>query len=139
MTPVICQYCGKSAVLVSDTEIYGRTFGKQFWLCRKCDAYVGCHRGSSYPLGILADKELRGLKVLGHSLFDCIWRAAMKRKNWGKGRSRNAAYVWLSKITGIPLEECHFGMMTKEKCLVAIHALEAFHLQLQAKRKGSER
>ena len=107
-----CNYCGKEAEWVENKEIYGKNYGKSYmvWLCRDCDAYVGCHNNTKEPLGILANKELRELRKQAHALFDPIWKE--------KG-SRAKAYAWLVKNTGVQ----HIGESTKEEALKVISFL----------------
>lgn len=45
---VVCPYCGELAELIDSKEIYSRSYGKA-WICRTCDAYVGCHKGTHKP------------------------------------------------------------------------------------------
>lgn len=107
----ICPYCGRKAILENDSAIYGRSYGKQLWLCRnfpRCDAYVGCHVGTDVPLGRMANKELREAKKKAHAAFDSLWRT-------GK-MSRAIAYKWLAEKMGMLLAECHIGMFDVEDC-----------------------
>ena len=82
--PVICPYCNVPAKLVSSTIVYGdRDYGL-IWLCSnfpKCDARVGVHKGQEFPLGRLADKELRKWKMKAHAAFDPIWQIKLDRKS----------------------------------------------------------
>lgn len=116
--PVLtCTYCNKPARLVTGKEIYPRRpdlFSLSFWQCKPCDAYVGCHKaGNGYgdgtrPLGILANKELRALKLLVHRNFDMLWQ--------GGAMKRNEAYAWLAGQLNIPVNQCHVGMFTVDLC-----------------------
>ena len=130
--PVLCPYCNALAELVSDSEVYRRGYGGLIYLCRPCKAWVGCHKGGKKPLGRLADAELRQLKIRGHELFDPLWKRAGRSK-------RSAAYRWLAEGTGIPLEECHFGMMDVDRAQKAIAFLEAFYLSVTARKARAER
>lgn len=51
MKEVFCPYCGERAEFVDSAEVYhGQSYGL-IYLCRPCDAYVGCHEcSSSFPL-----------------------------------------------------------------------------------------
>lgn len=55
---MICPYCKRPAKWVENKEIYGKNYGKSYmmWLCKPCDAYVGCHNNTKEPLGTLANK-----------------------------------------------------------------------------------
>ncbi len=82
------------------------------YICRKCDAYCGVHKGTDIALGRIANRELRELKKQAHSFFDIIW------KNGVMGRSE--AYRWLSGVLEIPFKECHIGMFNEDQCRSAI-------------------
>ena len=107
---IYCDYCGHEAVLVDDSEIYGRSYGHKAWLCRNCNAYVGCHGRSEKPLGRLANAELRRWKMAAHASFDPLWKFGPFR------RRRNAAYAWLAEQMGLPVEKTHIGMFDVAQC-----------------------
>lgn len=54
----VCPYCKEQTEYVDSACIYGKSYG-MIYLCRKCDAYVGVHKGTNKALGRLANKELR--------------------------------------------------------------------------------
>lgn len=110
LTP-ICPYCGQFSLLVGGQKIYPHRrdlYGKLFFLCEPCDAYVGCHQGTTNPLGRLANAELRAAKKQAHAAFDPIWKSGQKK--------RGSAYAWLADQLGIDKRECHIGMMDAETC-----------------------
>lgn len=91
---VICDYCGTPADFVDSSVVYhGHSFG-MIYLCPRCGAYVGVHKGSDKPLGRLANSELRNWKKAAHAAFDPLWKYGPYR-----GR-RNEAYRWLSEKMG---------------------------------------
>lgn len=112
MKEVFCPYCGKRAEFVDSAEVYhGRSYG-MIYLCRPCDAYVGCHgngKGDS-PKGRLANAELRRWKIAAHNAFDPLWKFGPFR-----GR-RNIAYAWLAEQMGLPKEKTHIGMFDVAEC-----------------------
>ena len=57
--------------------IYGRNCGTSYkcYYCEPCNAYVGCHKNSRKPLGTLANKELRELRIRTHEIFDPLWKS----------------------------------------------------------------
>ena len=88
---VICDYCGTPADFVDSSVVYhGHSFG-MIYLCPRCGAYVGVHKGSDKPLGRLANSELRNWKKAAHAAFDPLWKYGPYR-----GR-RNEAYRWLRR------------------------------------------
>ena len=112
MKEVFCPYCGKRAEFVDSAEVYhGWSYG-MIYLCRPCDAYVGCHgngKGDS-PKGRLANAELRRWKIAAHNAFDPLWK-------FGPFRGlRNSAYAWLAEQMGLPKEKTHIGMFDVAEC-----------------------
>jgi ssDNA-binding Zn-finger/Zn-ribbon topoisomerase 1 len=108
--PVICPYCGSHALLRHSREVYGRTYGFM-WVCTnfpECDAYVGAHKNSNKPLGTLANKELRDLRVRAHNVFDRVWRQG--------GLTRSQAYKLLREKMGMTEDEAHIAKMNAEQC-----------------------
>lgn len=125
LTGKTCPYCGSPSKLVDSIEIYGKSYG-MIYLCRPCDAYVGCHRGSTIAKGRLADKELRQWKKAAHGFFDALWRRKMKR-GYTKEQARSAAYRWLSEQMGIDFEYTHIGMFNIDQCRRVVDICKAYH------------
>lgn len=106
-TNVICPYCNSVAEWVSNDQIYGRRFGRSYmaWLCRKCNAYVGCHNNTHVPLGTMANSELREYRKAAHALIDPIWqKGPLKRKH---------LYVELSRRMG---HQVHVAWADVDEC-----------------------
>lgn len=115
--PTECPYCGEEVVFTSNKEIYGREYGNgKCYKCTKCDAYVGVHDGTEIPLGRLADKELRTLKMECHAVFDPLWQNGKQK--------RKEAYRELAEKLGIAEAECHFGWFDKEMLTKVIDLLK---------------
>ncbi len=104
----ICPYCDQPAEWVENKEIYGKNYGKSVmvWLCRPCDAYVGCHNNTKKPLGIMADIELRTWKNKAHHIFDKQWKGR-------KRKFRVMAYKRLDEHFGF---EVHIGESDVKMC-----------------------
>jgi hypothetical protein len=118
---VDCSYCQRPAELVGGSVVYphrldGSLAAKKFWICAPCNAWVGCHPGTTNPLGRLANAELRRAKQAAHAVFDPLWEAKMRRDGCKKHVARGAAYRWLSEQLGTPFEETHIGMFDVEQC-----------------------
>ncbi len=111
---VICPYCGREAELVDDTKVYGSNgFGSQVYLCQKCNAYVGVHKGSKQPLGTLANRELRIARKAAHLVFDDLWKSR-KMGRW-------QAYRWLAETMHIDGKDAHIGMFNIDQCIQLIN------------------
>lgn len=129
LTP-ICQYCGIPSVYrPSSAEIYGRDYGAVY-LCTnypRCDAYVGCHKGTDRPLGRLADKKLREAKKRAHAFFDPLWKKKMERDGCSKKVARTAAYAWLAEQMGLEVDQTHIGMFDVRDCMKVVSLCRPFH------------
>lgn len=113
----ICPYCETPAALVEhgdDLYPYSRSFGP-LWACR-CGAYVGCHPGTTLPLGRLADNDLRAAKKLAHAVFDPIWQKNIDGKATKAQAARSFGYAWLAKEMGISPDQCHIGWFDLAQC-----------------------
>lgn len=116
-----CPYCNQPSKRATGVEIYPHRpdlYELKFWLCRPCDAYVGCHkRGSGWePLGRLANRELRMWKSRAHRVFDPVWKDTRV--------TRQEAYAWLAGALDKFPEECHIGMFDVEDCQRVIAAVQ---------------
>ena len=120
MSNPICPYCLKVSKLESSSIVYGGNDYGPIFICvdyPECDAYVGIHKGTTKPLGRLANKELREYKKLAHSFFDPIWQKYVnKYKNLSKKSIRAKAYKWLAANLNIGIAECHIGMFDIDMC-----------------------
>lgn len=117
---IYCDYCGSQAELVKGDVIYHYRpdlYDLNFWWCKNCDAYVGCHKGTDKPLGRLANAELRKWKSKVHRMFDPKWKNG--------NLTRADAYKWLAKKMAIEINQCHIGMFDILRCKKAIKILEA--------------
>lgn len=125
---IACPYCSQKAELVRGAAIYPHRpdlHQQRFWLCARCDAYVGCHKPNrrlgldgTEPLGRLANAELRRAKSAAHGCFDWIWR--------DRHKTRSEAYAWLASKLGIPFERCHIGEFDVPMCRRVVEVCEGF-------------
>ncbi len=82
---IFCVECNKEviAVRVTGDIIYPHRRDlhlKRFFKCLDCDNYVGTHRDSGKPLGVIPSKELRKQRMKIHELIDPVWKnGTMKR------------------------------------------------------------
>lgn len=118
--PTTCPYCGNSVILTTNDVIYGRKYKTngncKCYACPTCYASVGTHADGKTPLGRMANKELKRIKIKAHDLFDPIWKSGRKK--------RHEAYNELAAKLGIPAKECHFGWFDRDMLLKAIRLLE---------------
>ncbi len=83
------------------------------WLCKPCDAYVGCHNNTKEPLGTMANRLTREWRRKAHEVFDPLWK--------DKHYSRSGAYILLSRKMG---KETHIAESDVETCKQIIKVLE---------------
>lgn len=111
----VCHYCGGVVRLVSAKSVYGNAAAmrlgledEQIWQCQNCNARVGCHKGTTKPLGKVANEFLRNKRMEAHEVFDGYWRE--------RGISRGKAYKWLAGKLGMPVKKTHIGGFDVAQC-----------------------
>jgi hypothetical protein len=165
VTPV-CPYCEQPAGLVDGTRVYPHRpdLGhKRFWLCGPCDAYVGCHAegawawvdgrrttsDGTWPLGRLADAELRRAKSAAHRAVDPLWsgQCCCDGHVAAGGRcprcgtvavpslTRSQAYAALAKAMRMNKDQCHIGLFDLEQCRAAVEAAHELRKRIQQLRR----
>lgn len=109
---VRCPYCHGEAKLIDSKVIYKTISHGKVWACLPCDAYVGVHDNSPdfKPLGDLANKELREMRMQAHRAFDILWR--------GKDAflSRSVAYKMMGRALGKIPKDAHIGRFNINDC-----------------------
>lgn len=134
----LCAHCNQPSALVLGENIYRhrRDLAKRsFYKCFNCDAYVGCHRRTSEPLGRPANAELRAARQKLHNLMiDPLWKTAIDACGYtpedNKARAiitkaaRARVYHYLAMSLGIERSECHVAMFDLETCRAAWRALK---------------
>lgn len=113
--PVICRYCGGVIRLVCAEDVYGRRTALRLGIeeemihqCQNCGARVGCHKGSTRPLGQVANEILRLKRMETHKVFDGFWRR--------RGMGRSDAYKWLAGQMGLPEKKTHIAGFEVDQC-----------------------
>ena len=120
---LICPYCSAPAKLVTGEIIYPHRADLaplMLWACKDCDAYVGCHKTTTTPLGRLANASLRRAKSNAHCAFDPLWKS-------GK-MNRRAAYQWLADELGIPFKKTHIGEFDEAMCERVMESCQTFQM-----------
>lgn len=108
---IICKKCNKKAELVTGKYIYpfnDKCKHKNYYVCRTCGDYVGCHKGTTKALGTLANKKLRKKRIQAHRAFDLLWK--------NSPITRKQAYIDLAKKLNISLSKCHIAAFNLETC-----------------------
>lgn len=114
--PTECPNCGASVTVENNKAVYRKSIGKWPWIYRcestQCDSYIGMHPNTAIPLGTLANKPLRKLRVQFKQVFNPLWHNG--------ARTRTEAYHWLANEMGIPASTCHGGWFDTAQCKAAI-------------------
>ena len=113
-TQEICRYCGGLIRLVPARNVYGPAVerlglkNEYIYQCQNCTARVGCHRGTTRPLGNVGNETLRLKRMETRQIFDAFWKR--------KGMSRSKGYKWLAKQMGLPERLAHIGGFEMDQC-----------------------
>ena len=106
-----CPYCGSLVQLRKGSELFGPNAKvAKVYVCSNypaCDAYVSAD-SKGKPMGTLANKGLRELRVQAHKSFDRLWRSGYMTREW--------AYKWLSVRMEINEKQCHIGQFDDNRC-----------------------
>lgn len=121
---VKCPYCGAQAVLRPAAAVFGAKNhdpGAYLYVCARyprCDAYVAAHRKSHYPMGTLANGDLRNKRIQAHRAFNRLWESGQMEK-W-------QAYKWMQAKFGLRSGDAHIAKFSKHMCDQLIAACETF-------------
>lgn len=132
-----CGSCSAIARLTTGLEIYPHRFDlheKQIWKCDGCGGYVGCHPGTTNPLGTPAKWDLRNARrILHNEMIDPLWKTAdscglytpedEKARHKIRRSARGRVYGYLAQKLGMQRTEIHVGMFDIETCRRAWVAL----------------
>lgn len=116
--PEICRYCGGIIRLVPASSVYGASAHRlgleqeSLYQCQNCNARVGCHKGTTKPLGNVANEALRLKRIETHHIFDTFWKS--------RHMTRANAYRWLSQQMRIPVKDTHIGGFEMDQCQTVI-------------------
>lgn len=121
-----CAKCKRDCELVAGAVVYPHRDDLRdlrVWLCRGCGARVGCHPGTSRPLGNPADAATRRARITLHNdMLDPLWKRASK-KFGPPGLRRARTYRFLAHKLGLERDQTHTGMFDIETCRRAWRAL----------------
>lgn len=120
--PTICPYCGGKVILTDSFVLYGEKNkdniydthknncrkSDKIYFCTNCNASVGCHKGTSKPLGTLANFVLRAERRETHRIFDKWWQS--------NGMTRSQGYTELAKRMNLPKYKTHIGQFDMAQC-----------------------
>lgn len=79
-----------------------------FYQSQNCNARVGCHKGTTHPMGNLANEVLRLKRMETHQVYDAFWRR--------RDMTCTQAYKWLSEQMGLSEHRTHIGDFEVDQC-----------------------
>ncbi|CUA90875.1 Protein of unknown function (DUF3268) [Chelatococcus sambhunathii] len=134
----VCPACHLVCRLTNGREVYSHRpdlHDKPIWRCDGCDGYVGCHPGTTRPLGTPAGAELRRARMLLHDqMIDPLWMTAIEAGGYQPEdraarakivrAARNRVYAFLAERLGLSREETHTAFFDLETCRRAWRALQ---------------
>lgn len=111
----MCDCCSSYAVkLINEAEIC--TIPRRRWpliyYCVNCRARVGCHPGTAFPLGFMANGYIRRLRATLHETLDPLWRSGLA--------TRTEIYSWLAKELSVSFDFCHVSQLSEPQLLIAL-------------------
>lgn len=124
-----CIYCGNNLdkVLGHDLLKLNRNFkfferGSYYYVCQNGHelAYVRAHTTSGLPMGFVANRHLRGLRIEAHKAFDTLWKGRTAHM------SRKDAYYWLAEAMKIPVDNLHMSWLTAKQCQAVVDAISDY-------------
>lgn len=82
---IYCCNCRKDveAQLVKGNIIYPHRpdlYSKNFYKCPHCGKYVGCHKGTTRPLGCIPTEALKIARQRLHAKMDPLWKSGKIRR-----------------------------------------------------------
>ena len=129
MRSMRCPECGSPVVLKSADGIYHTNPDHvQLYVCSRypqCDTYVRTPPGTTIPMGTLANRQLRRLRVQAHKSFDRLYRSGLMGKD--------DAYRWLASVVQAPMSCAHIGYLGDYYCKKVIDESDALFTQLRSR------
>lgn len=122
--PEVCEYCGGKVKLADASEVHGPKARGKIYLCTNCNACVGVHKGTTKPMGTLANTVLRLKRQEAHRVFDAIWKT--------RGITRSEAYGWLAGRMGLPKHRAHIAYFNVAQCDEAIRLCRDYEYETEA-------
>lgn len=119
-----CPYCGSKVRFVSADELKALIYKqrrekttpficnhKHYYVCSNfdnCQSYIGAYETTYDPMGVIANKELRLLRIQTHLIFDEIWKKNILEKD--------EAYSLLSDSLYLSRGQTHISQFNKHNC-----------------------
>jgi hypothetical protein len=118
-----CIECGGRGVLTGGKRVHPNRqdlHERWYYVCA-CGARVGCHPGTTKPLGLPCGPATALARDKAHRAFDPIWKAKVDA-GVRRATARDKAYGWLARELGIRRADCHISHMDEATCRRVIDA-----------------
>jgi hypothetical protein len=107
MSKTKCDVClSPNIIFTKRAQIRGWPF---IWKCNDCFASVGCHPDSDKPLGLMASRYTRELRIKAHAWFDkiylCGFMSRARAVRWAKAQIGFTEEFHISSLSNFYLEE----------------------------------
>lgn len=121
---VTCPYCGGKGHLAPRSKVSRKAKPEQMvYVCDNfdegCETYVSAHRGDNLPMGTMATKETRSLRVDVHCLIDKLWKSGLE--------GRRQVYNRLGKFLNV--NNFHVANLDSEQCKMVLNHSEFFSFE----------
>jgi hypothetical protein len=126
-----CTQCDGKAWLTPASEVYGRAMGREYvYWCKPCDTRVGCHKGTTRPLGTPANAELRRERERTHKYLDPIWKGDLEQRRqvdpaYKEAKARTKFYQRLATAMQLNEDDCHIAKFDLAQCKRAIELAQS--------------
>lgn len=133
----ICIECGARGQLTTGAVAHPNRpdlHEQAFYVC-SCGAGVGCHPGTTLPLGRPAGPDTARARDRAHRVFDPLWRAKEAR-GMRRSKARGLAYSWLAGELGLPPKETHISWFDRATCERVIEICTPHAERLKQRRPG---
>lgn len=122
----LCPYCGSKVKFISGEELENMvnnhpkrgkdkppfvSYHKHYYVCgnfNECQSYIGAYENTYDPMGEMANKELRLLRIHAHLVFDEVWRKGI----WTK----DEAYAFLADKLSLKKRQTHISQFNIYHC-----------------------
>lgn len=130
-----CPYCGSHTIYRSADGIYREnSHHEMLYVCKNypaCDSYVRVQRGTTIPLGTVANRELRELRTKAHWQFDKLYKCGYM--------SKHDAYQWLGELLCVPAKKAHIAQLGVLSCHLVIREATKLLDWYRSKKNGKIR
>ena len=134
-----CVECGRQGVLTDGDRVYPHRpdlHDRSFYVC-PCGARVGCHKGTTDPLGRPCGPATARARNAAHAAFDPLWKTKIAQ-GFKKREARGAGYLWLAREMGLAPPDCHISHFDRAQALQVVAIVKAWRDAVRARRHNHD-